>query len=305
VPSILGEKVKLLWPEMLFLLIFPAVLSFLTVVVHKRNSRRVNNYSGLFKAHQRTLQGKRSIDHVPHFLFLLSVFLLTFAVARPSAILNLPSRYNTVILAIDISASMSATDVAPNRFAAAKKAIEEYIAKQRSTTRIGLVSFATAAAVVQKPTPVHTDVLEALEKLQLQGGTAIGNALLLSLVSIFPNFQADLGTADLEPRSTKPNPRGGMTNERLRVKPTHERVSPGSYRDAAIILVSDGEANAGPDPIEVAQVAAGWGVRVYTVGIGTKQGQKLTFQGWSMRVKLDEETMKQIADKTGENTLTQ
>jgi Ca-activated chloride channel family protein len=141
--------------------------------------------------------------------------------------------------------------------------------------------------------------LEALGKLELQGGTAIGNAILVSLSTIFPDMEIDLGTADLEPQPIKPNAGGGITNEKLRVKPPKERMTPGSYRQAAIILLSDGEANSGPDPIEVAKVAAERGVKVYTVGIGTPEGQKITVQGWTMRVKLDEESMKTIADRTG------
>ena len=290
---------EFIWPEMLWLLPIPFLLMFYYLILNIVNTSGSKKYSGIFAERQYLLFKHSFARHIPATLFFISLLLLFFSIARPSALINLPSRFNTIILAVDISASMSATDVAPNRFTATKKAVEDFIAKQRPTTRIGLVSFADAALVVQKPTPIHTDVLEALGKLELQRGTAIGSAILVSLATIFPEMEIDLGTADLEPRSTTPSPHGGMTNEKLRVQPPKERVAAGSYKTAAIILLSDGEANAGPDPIDVSKVAAERGVRVYTVGVGTKEGQTLALQGWSMRTKLDEDTMKLIARNTG------
>jgi len=75
-------------------------------------------------------------------------------------------------------------------------------------------------------------------------------------------------------------------------------VAPASYNSAAIILLTDGQRTTGPDPLEAAKMAADRGVRVYTVGIGTKDGETIAFEGWSMRVRLDEETLKGIANIT-------
>ena len=75
-------------------------------------------------------------------------------------------------------------------------------------------------------------------------------------------------------------------------------MPPGSYRSAAVILLTDGQRTTGPDPIEAARMAADRGVKVYTVGVGTKEGETIGFEGWSMRVRLDEDTLKEIANTT-------
>ena len=81
-------------------------------------------------------------------------------------------------------------------------------------------------------------------------------------------------------------------------KPAFKPVPPGSYASAVIILLTDGQSNVGPDPIEAARMAAERGVRVYTVGFGTTEGEIIRFEGWSMRVRLDEQTLKKIAELT-------
>ena len=77
--------------------------------------------------------------------------------------------------------------------------------------------------------------------------------------------------------------------------PPSKPVPPGSYASAAIILLTDGQRTTGPDTLEMAKLAADRGVRIYTVGMGTKEGEIIGFEGWSMRVRLDEETLKQVA----------
>jgi Ca-activated chloride channel family protein len=81
-------------------------------------------------------------------------------------------------------------------------------------------------------------------------------------------------------------------------RPAFKPVPPGSYGSAAIILLTDGQRTTGPDSIEAARMAADHGVRVFTVGIGTTRGETIGFEGWSMRVRLDEETLKSIANMT-------
>jgi Ca-activated chloride channel family protein len=141
--------------------------------------------------------------------------------------------------------------------------------------RIGVVAFGGDAALVQPPTANRNDVLAAIDQLQLQHATAIGAALLVSLKAIFPQLDFD-----------------------VRRKPDLKPVPPGSHASAAIILLSDGQTTAGPDPVEAARLAAERGVRVFTVGVGTDNGQILTGEGWSMRVRLDEEALKAVADLT-------
>jgi Ca-activated chloride channel family protein len=81
-------------------------------------------------------------------------------------------------------------------------------------------------------------------------------------------------------------------------KPEFVPVAPGSYPSAAIILLTDGQRTTGPDPVEAAKMAADHGIRIYTVGVGTKEGETIGFEGWSMRVRLDEDTLKSIANIT-------
>jgi Ca-activated chloride channel family protein len=197
------------------------------------------------------------------------------AIARPAAVITLPSSHESVILAIDVSGSMRASDVEPTRIEAAQAAARAFVADQPRSARIGVVAFGGSAALVQPPTANRSDVLAAIDQLQLQHATAIGSAILVSLKAIFPQLDFD-----------------------VRQKPDVKPVAPGSHASAAIILLSDGQTTAGPDPVAAARLAAERGVRVFTVGVGTDNGQILTGEGWSMRVRLDEEALKAIADLT-------
>lgn len=278
-----------LWPELLWALfaIIPIILTYLWL--RRRLGGSLAQYPGLTRQ-LGTIAGPSWMQrHLPPFLLLIACILLLLAMARPAAEVMLPSRYDTVILAVDVSGSMKATDVAPSRIDAAKVAIRKFVAQQAPSTRIGVVAFASTAALVQAPTSNRTEVLSAIDKLQLQGGTAIGSGLLIALKAIFPTLEIDLGTADFEPK------KDNGANDPLRVKPAKEVVEPGTYRSAAIVLLTDGVATTGPDPIKTAHVAAERGLRVYTVGVGTPEGQTVTENGWSMRVVLDEDTLRQIA----------
>jgi Ca-activated chloride channel family protein len=157
--------------------------------------------------------------------------------------------------------------------------------------RIAVVSFAGTAAVVQAPTFSRDDVNAAIDRFQLQRGTAIGSGIVLSLATLFPDDGIDLSQIT-GARNMPPAP--GEKKEKKEFKP----VEPGSYNSAAIILLTDGQRTTGPDPIEIAKMAADRGVRVYTVGFGTTSGEIIGFEGWSFRVRLDEETLKTVATMT-------
>jgi Ca-activated chloride channel family protein len=113
---------------------------------------------------------------------------------------------------------------------------------------------------------------------------------VLSLATLFPDAGIDLSQITGQ-RNMAPGPND-------KPKPEFTPVAPGSYASAAIILLTDGQRTTGPDPVEAAKMAADRGVRVYTVGIGTKEGETIGFEGWSMRVRLDEDTLKSIANIT-------
>ena len=162
------------------------------------------------------------------------------------AVVTLPSQHETVILAMDVSGSMRATDVKPSRIAAAQAAAKSFVADQPRRTRIAVVTFAGTAAVAQAPTDSREDILAAIERFQLQRGTAIGSGILVSLKMIFPDVEFDLRSSN--PRATKSS--APLDTSRAPDKPAPKPVSPGSYTGAAIILLTDGQSNVGPDPIE-------------------------------------------------------
>ncbi len=224
---------------------------------------------------------------MPPVLFLVALTLMIVAIARPQALVTLPSQHETIILAMDVSGSMRAADVEPNRLVAAQNAARAFVNDQPQHTRVGVVSFAGTAAVVQPPTRNREDIIAAIDRFQLQRGTAVGSGILVSLKTIFPDAEFDLrswnprGDAG-EVRAARQ--RGPQQGQGRRRRP----VPPGSYTSAAIILLTDGQTTTGPDPIEAARMAAERGVRVFTVGIGTEKGEMIGAEGWSMRVRLDE-----------------
>jgi Ca-activated chloride channel family protein len=243
--------------------------------------------------------GQRFRRHIPPLIFLAALTVLILATARPSAVVTLPTQHETVILAMDISGSMRATDVEPNRIGAAQAAAKSFVADQPRRTRIGVVTFAGTAAVAQAPTDNREDILAAIDRFQLQRATAIGSGILVSLKAIFPDSEFDLRSSNPRRDPTRDSLRGAPLDQaREPEKPAFKPVPAGSYASAVVILLSDGQSNVGPDPIESARIAADRGVRVYTVGFGTTEGEILRFEGWAMRVRLDEETLKKIAELT-------
>ena len=284
-----------LWPEMLWLLfVIPAVVAAY-VAMMRRKRKAALRYASLNLVKEALSTGRNLRRHVPPLLFLAALILLLVAVARPAAVVTLPSAHETVILAMDVSGSMRATDVKPSRIVAAQEAARAFVAEQPKTTRIGVVSFAATASVVQSPTHSREDILGAIERFQLQRGTAIGSGILVSLKTIFPDAEFDLRSFNPRREAARAIPKepGGSSD-----KPAAKPVAPGSYSSAAIILLTDGQTTTGPDPIEAARMAADRGVRVYTVGIGTTSGEIIGAEGWSMRVRLDEESLKSIANLT-------
>ena len=226
--------------------------------------------------------------HVPPVLLLLAVGTLLVAMARPLAVITLPLAQRTIILAMDVSGSMRATDVQPSRIVAAQEAAKAFVNGLPREVRVGVVAFAGTAAVVQAPTTSREDVIAAIDRFQLQRATATGSGIILSLATIFPDAGIEISQA-----TGQRNMPGPMDEKKDKKEFTP--VEPGSYTSAAIIMLTDGARTTGPDPLEAAKMAADRGVRVYTVGIGTVAGETIGFEGWSMRVRLDEATLKQVA----------
>jgi len=272
-------------PEFLWLLIaVPLIAGFYLLLLKKRKQAalRYANLEIVKAAIGRGLWWRR---HVPPAILLAALGAMLFATARPTAVITLPTHHETVILAMDVSGSMRANDVEPSRIEAAQAAARAFIAQQPRSTRIGVVAFAGSAALVQPPTSNRHDLRAAIDQLQLQHATAVGSGILVSLKAIFPQEEFEL-------------PPPGQRRAAKQSFPTAKAVPPGSYAEAAIILLTDGQTTAGPDPVDAARLAAERGVRVFTVGVGTDNGQILNGEGWSMRVRLDEEPLKAIADLT-------
>ncbi|MFZ5510013.1 MAG: VWA domain-containing protein [Pseudomonadota bacterium] len=276
---------KFLWPHLLWLLLAVPALAALYLYLLRRKRQAALRYASLA-----LVPGARGLRrHAPPLLFLLALTAMIVAVARPTAVVTVPSLQQTILLVMDVSGSMRATDVKPNRLAAAQEAAKAFVAALPRQVRVGVVSFAATASLVQPPTQKREDVYAAIDRFQLQRGTAIGSGIVVALATIFPD--AGIEVVALEE---------GRHEKARADKPrkTEAPVEPGSHTDAVIVLLTDGQRTTGPDTMAAARLAAEHGVRVYTVGIGTATGETIAFDGWSMRVRLDEDTLKAIARTT-------
>jgi len=288
-----------LWPDFLWLLLTLPLLVLLYLWLLKRRKATALHYPSLGLVRAAMTPANRWRRHVPPALFLLALAALLLAASRPLAVLTLPSQQQTIILAIDVSGSMRAADVEPDRITAAQNAAKAFINELPRHVRVGIVAFAGSAQMAQLPTQNRDDLMSALDSFQLQRGTATGNGIMLSLAALFPDAGIDIAALGASPRRGM---RSQSLDEVYRQQDGDARdfvpVAPGSYNSAAIIMLTDGQRTTGVDPLEAAQWAADRGVRVYTVGVGTVAGETIGFQGWSMRVRLDEETLKAVALRT-------
>ncbi len=284
-----------LWPQFLWLLLAVPLLLVLYVWLLRRKKKLALRYASLSIVREAAGRGPGWRRHLPPLLLLLALALLLLASARPVAVVALPSNQQTIVLAMDVSASMRATDVEPNRLVAAQEAAKVFLKELPRDVKVGIVAFAGSAQVAQLPTLNREDLVTAIDRFQMQRATATGNAIVISLATLFPNAGIELQQLSGD------RLRGGMGRSLDQPPPKQNEfvpVPPGSYGSAAIIMLTDGQRTTGVDPLDAARMAADRGVKVYTVGIGTVDGEIIGFEGWSMRVRLDEETLKTIAQKT-------
>lgn len=279
------------WPVMLALLLLLPLAAIGYGRLLARWQRLALRQAGLVSDAEPVSGRARWSRHLPAALIWLGVGLLLAAVARPQALIVLPKRTQTVMLAMDVSGSMRATDIKPSRIVAAQQVAKAFVDELPADARVGIVAIAGTAAVVQSPTRERDQLYQAIDRFQLQRGTALGSGLVIALTTLLPEARLDadqliLGT---RPRPEPvPAPGSGLG----------ESTAPAAKDSVAIVLLTDGESNTGPGVIEMAKLAAKYGVRVYTVGMGTPAGVTLSANGWSMRVRLDEATLKTIADTT-------
>ncbi|MCC6196532.1 MAG: VWA domain-containing protein [Burkholderiales bacterium] len=288
------------WPQYLWLLLIVPVLVAAYIAVLRRKKAALR-YANVGMVKQAIGPAQRFRRHVPPLLFLLALIGALLAVARPSALVTLPTDARTVIMAMDVSLSMRATDVDPNRIIAAQNAAKHFVQDLPQDIRAGIVTFAGTALLVQPPTQNREDLVAAIDRFQLQRHTAIGSGMLVALATLFPDDGIDVeqalfgyGWGSRETARKKDDKPVKEKKPPKEVKP----VPPGSHKSAAIVLLTDGRRTMGPDPMDVARMAASRGVRIFTVGFGSASGGSVDIDGMSIYMRFDEETLKQIAGLT-------
>jgi Ca-activated chloride channel homolog len=276
-----------LWPELLWLLFLVPIFVLIYVIIQRRRQKYSLRYASLSMVKEAMGRGPGFSRHVPAILFIIGVAAMLVAMSRPTATVMTPSNEGTVILTLDVSRSMTAEDLQPNRLEAAKAAAKAFVNNQPRNVRIGVVSFSNMASLVQVPTTDREQILASINRLSPQMGTAIGQGILTSLNAIF----------EQQGISPKPTPTDAFGNP-LSSKAPPTVIQPGSFAPAVIILLSDGQNNVPPAPLSIIDQAASAGVRVYTVGVGSTDGTILRYMGRATRVFLDENTLKSIAKET-------
>lgn len=267
---------SLQWPWMLLCLLGVPLLIHAYRQMLARRAARLDRLAQMgLVATPRSAGGRRALL-VP-VLFLLGYVVLAFALARPQLVVGQPVRDGTVVLAFDVSASMKATDLEPSRIEAAKAAARTFVQRQPSTVRISVVTFGTSGLIICQPTDDREQVLAAIDRISVEGGTALGKGIQTSLSAIAGRaIQLDEPQTGMEPQTD----------------------DIGYFPSAAIVLLSDGENTTPPDPLAAAELASGAGVRVYPVGVGSADGAVVDIDGTRVATSLDEQTLKEIAQTT-------
>ncbi len=264
------------WPWMLLAVVaIPLVALWYRSLLRQRAARRAQLAALGLVASGASTPGRRR--HLPPVLLLVALLLLVTAMARPEATVPQPHREGTVILAFDVSGSMEAKDIAPTRIDAAKAAARVFVQRQPSTVRVGVVAFSSSGLVTQAPTADQATVLAAIDRLTPQGGTALASGLQTALASI-------VGRPVLVGASSDPLEQRGPDL--------------GYHGSAAVVLLTDGENTVGPDPLDVADIASGAGVRVYPIGLGKPEGTVLSIDGFQVATALDAPLLREIASRT-------
>lgn len=274
-----------IWPPMLVFLLLIPLLVWLYLRMQRQRRELAARYGSLMVTSGNLSRRVGVRRHVPPLFFLLALIILIIALARPEAVVGVPRIEGTIILAFDISGSMAADDLEPTRLEAAKAAAQDFVERQPSSVRIGVVAFSDSGLAIQQPTYKQDDVLAAINRLDPSRGTSLGNGLLVSL-NVIETADAEEVTNFYSNLTPVPTP-----------SPTS--VPKGTYTAAAIVLLTDGENTDEPDPLEAAQAAADRGVRIYTIGVGSAAGTTLTIEGFNVFTQLDEVTLQQIAQMTG------
>ncbi|MGW8224924.1 MAG: vWA domain-containing protein [Anaerolineales bacterium] len=266
-----------IWPYMLLSLLFVPLLIglYLRLLQKRKKAASALGPFGEIQDNSGHILGMRR--HAPPTLFLVGLALLFFGLSRPEMFVKLPRIEGTVILAFDVSASMTADDLDPTRLEAAKAAARTFVENQPDTIMIGVVAFGNGGLIVQQPTNDQAALLSTFDRLTPQGGTSLGQGIFTSLNAIageplaIDEASLEDGTASLDIENSS---------------------------SAVIILLTDGENTNNPDPLEIAQLAAESGVRIYPVGIGSREGSVIEVDGFNILTQLNEPMLEEIANLT-------
>ena len=265
--------VSFIWPwALLSLLALPVcVWLYLRLQRSRRASAAALGSMGLARGGAPAVPGWRR--HLPPAILLAGVILLAVASARPELTLPLPSIEGTVVLAMDVSASMAADDVEPSRMEAAKLAAKALAERRPDSAMIGVVAFGEGGLIVQAPTNDGEALDATIDRLVPQSGTSLGRGMMTALHLLAPEEGSDTSQS-----------------------PTvDEEVARGAFAPAIIVMLTDGENTDEPDPGEVAQLAIERGIRVHTIGVGTQQGAVVEIDGFSMFTQLNEPILQEIS----------
>lgn len=265
-----------IWPSMLLALGAVPLLIGLYVWLRRHRDRNTADLGSLGfvpTAEARKLGWRR---HVPFAIFMAAISLLLAGFSRPEMVVDLPRVEGTVILAFDNSNSMLADDLDPTRIDAAKAAALAFVDEQPSTVRVGVVSFSNGGVVLQPPTSERRDVARTIERLKPEGGTSLGQGLFTSLSAI---------TGGPIPITEEAIAAGEIT-----------ALDIGTHTSAVIVLLTDGENTDSFDPLQVAQLAANSGIRIFPIGLGSTDGTVMELDGFSIVTALDDEVLEEIAN---------
>ncbi len=280
-------------PLYLWLMLALPLLPVLYFWLLRRKGKLAVRYSNLSMVRAATA-GRAWRQHVPPALLLLALAGLLLATARPMARVPLPWARTTIILAMDISLSMRVSDVKPTRLVAAQEAAKLFLRDLPRKIEVALVTFAGSSQVAQTATLDRPALVAAIDGFQMQTGTAVGSAIVSSLIELFPDHGINL-----EQLTFGGKPRGRSLDDKDKPAPLQiTPVAPGSYDAAAIILLTDGRRTTGVDTLEAAKMAADRGVRIYVIGLGSVNDSGTMPEGMPIYLQLDEPTLREVARMT-------
>jgi Ca-activated chloride channel family protein len=290
-------------PQMLLgLLLVPVAIAFY-LWAQRRRSKYAVRFTNLDLLANLTPRRPAWRRHLPPILYLGAIAALLIGLARPTMVFAKPREDATVVLAMDVSGSMRATDVSPTRLDAAKASALSFIEQLPENVRVGIVSFASEPVTLVSPTADRSQLKAAINGLTARDGTAMGDALM-QVLDIAEKIQADDqaekpdATASPAP-STAPAPSADASGA-----PKLPTDQPSNQPLVAAILLSDGANSVGKtEPLEAADRAKTLGVPIYTIALGTPDGTVQVRddlgQLQTLEVPPDTETLQKIATTTG------